>query len=251
MDHCRSLLTPTTADDWVSMAVFSDGSYGVPEGIMCSYPCTTDGKGNWSIVPGLELNDFSRAKQPIVRLLDTSKIEMIIDIPEGYISYRPYIDRIEVTFDPFPDTVLDAEIIEIGQEATAATRTYPVTLLMDQPTDTQILPGMAGTAKGYLRPPDATLGILLPVTAVASDQSGKSYVWVLHPKGEPSPDDGSFAEVTAVAKKQEVTVGKLGTLGLEVQTGVSPGDWVATAGLNVLRDGDVVRLREQRAEAVP
>ncbi len=192
-----------------------------------------------------------QAKQPIVRLLDTSKVEMIIDIPEGYISFEPYIDRIEVTFDAFPETVLAAEIVEIGQEATATTRTYPVTLRMDQPKDAQILPGMAGTAKGYLRPPDASLGILLPTNAVTSDQSGKSYVWVLRPQGEPSPGGSSFGEVTAVANKREVTVGKLSPRGIEVKSGVSPGDWIATAGLNVLRDGQMVRLREQRAEAAP
>ncbi len=192
-----------------------------------------------------------QAKQPIVRLLDTSKVEMIIDIPEGYISFEPYIDRIEVTFDSFPETVLAAEIVEIGQEATATTRTYPVTLRMDQPKDAQILPGMAGTAKGYLWPPDASLGILLPTNTVFSDQSGKTYVWILQPQGEPSPGGGSFGEVAAVAKKQEVTVGKLSARGIEVKSGVAPGDWIATAGLNVLRDGQMVRLREQRATAAP
>ena len=43
------------------MAVVSDGSYGVPEGLVSSYPVTTRG-GNWSIVPGLALNAFSRTK---------------------------------------------------------------------------------------------------------------------------------------------------------------------------------------------
>jgi malate dehydrogenase len=43
------------------MAVVSDGSYGVPEGLVSSYPVTTD-KGDWSIVHGLEIDDFSRAR---------------------------------------------------------------------------------------------------------------------------------------------------------------------------------------------
>jgi malate dehydrogenase len=43
------------------MAVPSDGSYGVPEGIVYGFPCTCK-EGNWSIVQGLEINDFSRAK---------------------------------------------------------------------------------------------------------------------------------------------------------------------------------------------
>lgn len=63
IDHAASLYKTHGADDWVSMAVLSDGSYNTPEGIISSFPCTTDGKGNWSIVPGLEMNEFSQAKK--------------------------------------------------------------------------------------------------------------------------------------------------------------------------------------------
>ena len=51
----------TPADDWTSMGVVSDGSYGVPEGLISSFPVTFD-QGNWEIVQGLEVNDFSRTK---------------------------------------------------------------------------------------------------------------------------------------------------------------------------------------------
>jgi malate dehydrogenase len=51
----------TPADDWVSMAVPSDGSYGVDEGLISSFPCRCS-RGNWEIVQGLELNDFSRSR---------------------------------------------------------------------------------------------------------------------------------------------------------------------------------------------
>lgn len=61
IDAARDWLLGTPEGDWVSMAVASDGSYGVPEGLMYSYPVTTSG-GNWKIVEGLEVNDFSRRK---------------------------------------------------------------------------------------------------------------------------------------------------------------------------------------------
>jgi len=61
IDHSASLFRVHGKDDWVSMAVLSDGSYGTPEGIISSFPCTTDGKGNWKIVPGLQLNAFSES----------------------------------------------------------------------------------------------------------------------------------------------------------------------------------------------
>ena len=51
----------TPEGDWVSMGVPSDGSYGVPEGIIAGFPCTAAG-GEYSIVQGLEIDDFSRAR---------------------------------------------------------------------------------------------------------------------------------------------------------------------------------------------
>lgn len=61
IDHVRSWHLGTPEGDWVSMAIPSDGSYGVPEGIISSFPCTCT-NGEYSIVQGLEINDFSRAK---------------------------------------------------------------------------------------------------------------------------------------------------------------------------------------------
>jgi malate dehydrogenase len=61
VDAARSWLLGSPDGDWVSMAVYSDGSYGVPEGIVSSFPVTTK-DGNWSIVQGLEIDEFSRGK---------------------------------------------------------------------------------------------------------------------------------------------------------------------------------------------
>jgi malate dehydrogenase len=61
IDHVRDWVAGTPADDWVSMAVPSDGSYDVDEGIISSFPCRcTDGE--WEIVQGLEVGDFARSK---------------------------------------------------------------------------------------------------------------------------------------------------------------------------------------------
>jgi malate dehydrogenase len=61
VDHVHTWVTGTPAGDWTSAGVVSDGSYGVPEGLISSFPVTAAG-GAWSIVPGLELDGFSRAK---------------------------------------------------------------------------------------------------------------------------------------------------------------------------------------------
>ncbi len=61
IDHMRSWALGTPAGDWVSMGVYSDGSYGIPEGLIYSFPCTCNG-GDWTIVQGVDVNDFSRSK---------------------------------------------------------------------------------------------------------------------------------------------------------------------------------------------
>jgi malate dehydrogenase len=59
--HMRSWALGTTGDDWVSMGVYSDGSYGITEGLIYSFPCRC-ANGQWSIVQGVEVGEFSRAR---------------------------------------------------------------------------------------------------------------------------------------------------------------------------------------------
>jgi malate dehydrogenase len=61
VDHIRSWALGTPDGDWVSMGIPSDGSYGVPEGLMSSFPCTCK-DGRYQIVQGLDIDDFSRAR---------------------------------------------------------------------------------------------------------------------------------------------------------------------------------------------
>jgi malate dehydrogenase len=61
VDHVRDWVQGTPEGDWVSMAVPSDGSYGIDQGLICGVPCTTSG-GDWKIVEGLEIDEFSRTR---------------------------------------------------------------------------------------------------------------------------------------------------------------------------------------------
>lgn len=70
VDHIRSWALGTPEGDWVSMAVPSDGSYGVPEGIISSFPCVCK-DGQYSIVQGLDIDDYSRGK------IDASAAELV------------------------------------------------------------------------------------------------------------------------------------------------------------------------------
>lgn len=171
-----------------------------------------------------------RAKQPVVRIVDDSKVEMVINIPESLIALTPEVKDIRVEFDPFPGRVIPAEIKEIGTEASTTTRTYPVTLIMDQPEDFKILSGMAGRAWGT--PPTSFSGAAhaIPVAAVFSDtEGGPTYVWVI---------DDQAKTVT----KREVTAGELTARGIQIKGGLDPGEWIAVAGVHYLREGQQVSI---------
>jgi malate dehydrogenase len=62
VDHVRSLMIPTATDDWASVAVVSDGSYDVPEGLVSSFPVRVAGDGWWEVVRGIDLDAFAREK---------------------------------------------------------------------------------------------------------------------------------------------------------------------------------------------
>ncbi len=59
--HVRDWIHGTAEGDWVSMGVVSDGSYGVPEGLVSSFPCVTS-EGRWEVVQGLDIDEFSRGR---------------------------------------------------------------------------------------------------------------------------------------------------------------------------------------------
>jgi len=70
IDHMRSWALGTAEGDWVSMGVYSDGSYGIEAGLIYSFPCRCSG-GDWEIVQGVEVGEFSRAR------MDATAAELI------------------------------------------------------------------------------------------------------------------------------------------------------------------------------
>jgi malate dehydrogenase len=75
LDHVRTWFLGTEAGDWTSMGIVSDGSYGVPQGLVSSFPVTTKG-GDYEIVQGLDINEFSRGR------IDASVAELVSERDE-------------------------------------------------------------------------------------------------------------------------------------------------------------------------
>lgn len=175
--------------------------------------------------------EFVQARQPIVRLLNKERIEFVVNIPETLISLVEHVEGIEVEFDAFRGVRIPAEISEVGTEASETTRTFPVTVIMDQPEGVRILPGMAGRGTAQVRQPDAAdqVDIIIPVTSVISREiEGSSYVWVVD-------------ESTNTVSRREVEIEALISSGLVVKTGLQVGETIATAGVHFLTEGQQVR----------
>ena len=173
-----------------------------------------------------------QAKEPVVRIVDTSKIEFVVNVPESLISNASQVKKVFVRFDAFPDREIPGTIKEIGKEASKTTRTYPVTLIMNQPDDVIILPGMAGQARADRKA--AVIvggeGIIVPVSAVfASDGEKQNYVWVV---------DEKSGQVT----QRNVTTGRLSDRGIMIDEGLKSGEWIAIAGVHTLREGQKIRI---------
>ena len=174
-----------------------------------------------------------REKQRILRLLDPAQIEMVVNIPESMISVAPQVKEVVTIFDAFPEVEVIGTIKEIGAEASEATRTYPVTLVMDQPDGIEILPGMAGrtTSKTIIGPVGNGREVEVPLSATFSGADGNSMVWII--------DEGSMQ-----VARRPVTTGGLTDQGILVTDGLQPGEWVVTAGVNSLKEGQKIRILE-------
>ncbi|MDH3621835.1 MAG: efflux RND transporter periplasmic adaptor subunit, partial [Gammaproteobacteria bacterium] len=169
------------------------------------------------------------ALQPILRLVNNSGIEMTLAIPENLIGYADFVTDVTVTFDALPGVAVPATISEIGSEASQATRTYPLTVAMEQPAGAEILPGMAGQARIQAQLPETVeTGLHVPPTALfAGTDTEHSYVWVI--------------ENDAVTRR-EVQTGDLTTNGVLITAGLNAGELIVAAGVSALVDGQSVRV---------
>ena len=178
-----------------------------------------------------------QAKQPVLRLLDTTRIEMVIDIPEQRIHTVPYVRWVKVAFDVFPDHEIEARIKEVGNEASLTTRTYPITLILEPPAGVEIMPGMSGEAWAGVEFPEdiASSGVEVDPSALFSrpdTDPGLSFVWVI---------DESSLTISA----REVKTQGANARGVVV-SGLRENERIVTAGVNSLSEGEAVRLLEDQ-----
>ncbi|MGV3483303.1 MAG: efflux RND transporter periplasmic adaptor subunit [Planctomycetaceae bacterium] len=175
-----------------------------------------------------------QAKQPIVRMVDVSEIEITVQIPESLIGIIPKVKKVACRFDAVPGRDFMGTVTKIGGEASQTTRTYPVTVQISQPEDVKILPGMAATVRNHQEEgnePEAG-ALIVPAGSIftsATADDTQSYVWV-------------FDEASKKVSRRAVKTGQLTPVGVEVEDGLQAGERVVTSGVHSLREGQEVKL---------
>lgn len=172
-----------------------------------------------------------QAKQPILRLLDTSRVKFGVDLPETVMPLLPYLKEIWVTFQAAPGKKLPATIQEISHQASRSTRTYRCTVVMDQPADVRIFPGMSGELRARLEPPSTQPNAIdVLASALFEDSDGATCVWLV---------DTS----TMTVQRHPVKTLRPTTVGFLVE-GLKSGQTIVTAGVHYLKEGQKIRMME-------
>jgi len=185
----------------------------------------------------VEVNENVQPGQRVVVLTSGGRPEVQVAVPEGFIGDINIGDAATVRIDALPNTRYQAVVHEVGVATVGTATTFPVTVQLMQ-EESEIRPGMAAEVAFILNAPtDAPPTLVVPSSAVGDDRNGK-FVFVLDPT-----DDGA-----ATAKRTDVTLGSISSRGIEIVAGIHEGDYVATAGVSYLREGQRVKLLPSSAE---
>jgi multidrug efflux system membrane fusion protein len=187
-----------------------------------------------------------QAKEAVLIFQDTSSLEIDVAVPERdfirmqrglTLDERTEMGRPEVAVSAIPARRFPARLKSFTATADPVTRTYTATFYFERPDDVNILPGM--TARVILSPNAETVEkytpagtVMVPVTAIASDEAGKPYVWRVDPD-------------SMKVNRVPVTLGEISNSSITVTSGLDPGDLIATTGVTRLFDGARVRPLEK------
>jgi RND family efflux transporter MFP subunit len=170
------------------------------------------------------------AGHPVVRLQDTSAIEVVVGIPDTLVAGRESIQSVVCTLPAFPGREFPARIRELSLDADPVTGTFAMTVVFDRPGGLDLAPGMAANVRVQLKN-SGNPGVVVPETALFSRNGKDSLVWIVDDRNQ-----------TVYSRK--VLAEEVRSDGVLISAGLSPGDVVVTAGVHSLGEGQQVRLLE-------
>ena len=170
--------------------------------------------------------------EPVVTFNAGRDMKMYIAVPDMFIGRVNEGDDVEVVFDALPGRSMKGKVKEVSVDS-ANGATYPVKVYLEN-RDKLIRSGMSGHVKFVSK--NGTHGsFFVPPVAVVGDPGGTRTVWAVDPE-------------TSTVSSRKVTVGRLTAMGLEVLTGIKPGDVLVIRGASRLKEGRKVRLIKRDAE---
>ena len=169
-----------------------------------------------------------QAKAPIVSIQDISEIEILVDVPESVmVTLKQGAKKIAVAeFAAAPGKQYPLTLKEYSTEADSRTQTYQVTLLMTQPEDITVLPGMTANVVGTTKAgqTEVMTTIIIPAAAVFADETGTSHVWI------------ADRDSMTVHNRQVETGSLTGAADISIISGIEPGETIAITGVTQLRE---------------
>lgn len=180
----------------------------------------------------VEPNEVVGQGNPVIELNSVTNPDVEVGIPENAIADIKPQQKVKVQFHSLHDKEFVGVVHEIGYSSSAST--YPVTIRLEE-SDEGIRPGMPASATFTFADHHSNpAALLVPPSAVGEDSEG-NFVYAI--VGE---------ERQFVCTKKNIKIGKLTDAGFEVLSGLTQGEKVASAGLNVLRDGMAVSLYQKK-----
>jgi RND family efflux transporter MFP subunit len=171
------------------------------------------------------------AGQPVLLFQDMRGLEVVIAVPEREVTAltRTAPRAILVRFDALPTEEFPATVREFATETDPQTQTFPVTLRIEQPPATDLLPGMTASVSWFTaNGNDQGHPMVVPLPSIVSDENGETYVWRV---------DAASMRVG----RTPVATGTLTVDGIEIHSGLEVGDRILAAGVNFVTDGQLVR----------
>jgi multidrug efflux system membrane fusion protein len=144
----------------------------------------------------------------------------------------------QVVFDALPGKTIDALVTEVGVSATGMQTTFPVTVRLTE-SDSAIRSGMSAEVNFKLAMTGITSGYFVPPVAVLEDRKSRFVYLVV-------PTKAGLGKIL----RRNVTVGDIGSNGLEIHSGIEVGDRVVVAGVSRIQPDQVVKLMAQKGDSL-